>query len=222
MTAYSASLTVKNPDSDQGSHSTSTRPPPGTRILETYGRLSLSFEPNRGQTDGQVQFLSRGWGYTLFLTANQAVLSFSPPLLETAQPNHDPAHGTLGGQPKASNHGSGSAAWQEQLLHRQRGRQMAQEHSYLCPGPVRDVYPGVDLIYYGHHQQLEYDFILAPGADPNTITLRFQGADQLEVDAQGDLVIHSGMGEVRFQEPLVYQEVDGIRQQIPGGLCAQR
>src|SRR2546428_259370 len=53
----------------------------------------------------------------------------------------------------------------------------------------RNVYPGVDLVYYGNQQQLEYDFVVGPGADPGRIALRFQGADRLEVDTEGDLVL---------------------------------
>ena len=69
-----------------------------------------------------------------------------------------------------------------------------------------NVYPGVDLVYYGNQQQLEYDFVLAPGADPNSIHLTFPGAAGLRVDAAtGDLVLAADDGEVRFRRPLVYQ-----------------
>jgi hypothetical protein len=53
------------------------------------------------------------------------------------------------------------------------------------------LYPGVDLVYYGNQQQLEYDFIVAPAADPKNILLEFDGAERLEVDARGDLLIHT-------------------------------
>lgn len=80
-----------------------------------------------------------------------------------------------------------------------------------------DVYPGVDLVYYGNQQRLEYDFVVAPGVDPNAIRFTFAGADQVEVDAQGNLVLHTAGGPVRQHKPVVYQEVDGIRQEIAGG-----
>ena len=80
-----------------------------------------------------------------------------------------------------------------------------------------DVYPGVDLVYYGNQQQLEYDFIVAPGADPQDIRLAFEGVDKLEVDAQGDLVLHAAGGQIRQHKPIIYQEVDGKRRKIPGG-----
>src|SRR2546425_95999 len=69
--------------------------------------------------------------------------------------------------------------------------------------------PGIDLIYYGNQRQLEYDFVVHPGADPNRIVLAFQGAARLEVDEQGDLVLHTVGGPIRQRKPAIYQEVHG-------------
>jgi photosystem II stability/assembly factor-like uncharacterized protein len=79
----------------------------------------------------------------------------------------------------------------------------------------RDVYPGVDLIYYARQQQLEYDFVIAPGVDPGSIRLNFEGAQGIEVDAEGDLVLRTEAGDVRQRKPVVYQEVDGAKREIP-------
>jgi hypothetical protein len=79
------------------------------------------------------------------------------------------------------------------------------------------VYPGIDLVYYGNHNQLEYDFIVSPGADPRRIGMQFRGADQAVVDRRGDLVLRAGEDEVRQRKPVIYQEVDGHRKQILGG-----
>src|SRR5262249_8370479 len=79
-----------------------------------------------------------------------------------------------------------------------------------------DTYAGIDLAYYSHGQELEYDFVVAPGANPDTIALGFTGADSVTVDAQGDLVLQTAAGAVREQKPFVYQEVNGVRQEIPG------
>src|SRR6185295_2469207 len=78
------------------------------------------------------------------------------------------------------------------------------------------VYPGIDLVYYGQQRQLEYDFVVAPGADPQKIVLGFEGADAVEIDAHGDLVLHTAGGDVRQHKPVVYQEVDGVRRAIEG------
>ncbi|HEY3130668.1 MAG TPA: SBBP repeat-containing protein [Acidobacteriota bacterium] len=79
-----------------------------------------------------------------------------------------------------------------------------------------NVYPGVDLVYYGNQRQLEYDFVVRPGGDPTKIVLRFQGTEKLEVDGRGDLILHTGSGAIRQRKPVVYQNADGARREISG------
>jgi uncharacterized repeat protein (TIGR01451 family) len=79
------------------------------------------------------------------------------------------------------------------------------------------VYPGVDLVYYGNQRQLEYDFIVAPGADPDAIELAFEGVENIRVDRAGDLLLDTGDSEVRLKTPVIYQETGGHRVEIPGG-----
>jgi hypothetical protein len=78
------------------------------------------------------------------------------------------------------------------------------------------IYPGVDLIYYGNQRQLEYDFIVAPGASPNAIRLHFSGARSVKLSASGDLAIAAENGSIAFQKPAIYQMKDGRRQPIAG------
>ena len=69
-----------------------------------------------------------------------------------------------------------------------------------------DIYPGIDLLYYGNQQRLEYDFVVAPGSSPKQIQLAFEGVDHAHIDpSSGDLVLDSGGAEVRFQKPSIYQ-----------------
>jgi hypothetical protein len=81
----------------------------------------------------------------------------------------------------------------------------------------RDIYPGVDLVYYGTPRRLEYDFVVAPGADPDQIALAFDGVERLEVDGGGSLVAHTAAGELRQPRPVVYQERDGSRRRVAAG-----
>ncbi|HEV2763447.1 MAG TPA: SBBP repeat-containing protein, partial [Pyrinomonadaceae bacterium] len=78
----------------------------------------------------------------------------------------------------------------------------------------RRLYPGVDAVFYGNQQQLEYDFRVAPGADPSQIKLKFEGAESLRPDERGDLVIETSVGEVRQFKPFTYQEEDGQRVEV--------
>ena len=81
----------------------------------------------------------------------------------------------------------------------------------------QEVYPGVDLVYYGNQGQLEYDFVVAPGADPSAIALRWEGAEAGAPGEQGDLILHTAGGALRQRRPVVYQESDGYRQEVEGG-----
>src|SRR3989441_764946 len=80
----------------------------------------------------------------------------------------------------------------------------------------RDVYPGIDLVYYGNQRQLEYDFVVAPGTDPQRIVLDFKGVERLEIDAQGELVMHAAGGAIRQHKPVIHQDIDGMRREIAG------
>ena len=197
------------------------------RITNAYGKLPLSFEVNRGQTDAEVKFLSHSSGYTLFLTATEAVFSFNKATR--------PKTGVIT-NPDTKNRGINTpTALRMQLVNSNPKPQIAGLNE--LPGKTnyftrnatkwrtniptyrkvqyRDVYPGVDLVYYGNQSQLEYDFIVASGADPKAITLDFHGADKLEVDTQGDLLLHTAVGRIRLRKPLAYQEIDGVNSPVP-------
>ena len=194
------------------------------RMSEAYGKLPLSFEANQGQTDAQVNFLSRGSGYTLFLTATEAVLS----LRESAAPSSGEARDTqvttgtvlrmqlIGANPAPAVAGLERLPGQVNYF---IGHDPARWRSNVpLYGKVKyeGVYPGIDLVYYGNQRQLEYDFVVAPGASPNAIRLELEGAERLDIDARGDLVIHTALGEIRQRKPLIYQERGGTREEISG------
>ncbi len=80
----------------------------------------------------------------------------------------------------------------------------------------RDAYPGIDLVYYGNGQQLEYDLIVAPGVDPSVVSLRYEGAQNIRIDRDGNLVLKTPAGDLRQLKPVIYQQVDGKRKQIEG------
>jgi hypothetical protein len=207
------------------------------RALETYGQVPLTFEANRGQTAGEVDFLARGAGYTLFLKPSEAViklrnadsglringsdeggeLGLDPrPALDARQPavlrmklvGADEAAVGSGAEeaPGKVNYFTGSdpSAWRTNVPAFGRVR-------------YREVYPGVDVVYYGNQRQLEYDFVVAPGADARPLRLDFDGADKLELDASGDLLLGVGDATVRQPKPFVYQEVAGTRREVAGG-----
>ena len=111
----------------------------------------------------------------------------------------------MGKLPGASNYfiGNDPARWQREVPNYTKVR-------------YEQVYPGIDLVYYGNPKQLEYDFILAPGANPEAIRMDAQGADKLDLDVHGDLLLRLAGQQIRIQTPAVYQEADGKRQEVAG------
>jgi len=183
------------------------------QVQEAYGKLPLYFEANRSQTDRRVKFLSRGRGYTLFLTQTEAVLAFRHP----TKSEQTALRLRLLGASSAS-----SLVGVEELpgkvnyfIGKDREKWRTNIPTY-AQVKHKDVYPGVDLVYYGNQRQLEFDFIVGPGANPSAIRLEVEGADRLDVNAQGDLVLHVNDGQLRLQKPAVYQAVKGIRQEVSG------
>jgi hypothetical protein len=184
------------------------------RVAEAYGKLPLSFEANKGQTDERAKFISRGQGYTLFLTSNEAVLSLqSAKAADTTAvlkmkmegANSEPQVTGVDELSARSHYymGNDPQKWQTNV---------AQYAKVKYQG----VYPGIDAVYYGNQSQLEYDFVVAPGADPKQIQLSFDGADSLRIDEKGDLVLSIAGSEVRQHKPVVYQEANGGRQSVEG------
>jgi Beta-propeller repeat len=183
-----------------------------TRVSEAYGKLPLSFEVNHGQTVPQVKFLSRGNGYNLFLTSNEAMLALrrgngkhrSDVLkIKLWGANLEPQVTGEGELPGKSNYllGNDPQQWRTNIANYAKVR-------------YDDVYPGIDMVYYGNGQQLEYDFIVVAGADPGTIKLSFDGARKMRLDERGDLVLSIGGSEIRQHKPFAYQEVNGIKKEV--------
>ncbi len=79
-----------------------------------------------------------------------------------------------------------------------------------------NVYPGIDLVYHGNQGQLEYDFEVAPGADPKLVALSFEGPDRLDLDSNGDIVLGTKDGSIRLGAPRVHQKIGGEQRQVPG------
>jgi hypothetical protein len=182
--------------------------------LADYGRLPLAFEPNQGQVDAQVNYLARGTDYALFLTGTATVLSLQQPgavgsdifRLQLVGGNPAPAVQAQDQLPGTSNYflGNDPSQWQVNLPN-------------FGSVAYRQVYAGIDLVYYSNaFGQLEYDFRVAPGADPSQIRLQYTGAQGVELNAQGDLVVHLLGGDLVQQAPNLYQDIAGVRTPVAG------
>jgi outer membrane protein assembly factor BamB len=187
--------------------------------FENFSQLPLHFETNVGQVDDHVKYLSRGEGYSLFLTQTGAVLSLVHPRSEDLL---SPESALLSMRLVGANPDVQILGFEEQAGKANYiiGNDPAKWHTNIPTyAEVRyaDIYSGVDLIYYGKGNNLEYDFVVAPGIDPSTITLSFDGVQGLKVDRSGNLVLSFDGGEIQMQKPIIYQDINGARQAVQGG-----
>lgn len=215
-----------------------------TRVLQSYGRLPLTFEANQGQTDSRVKFLARGAGYTLFLTQGAAVLQLKDgesgnqnlarrigkrgragpsgnaarrPSIPGPRSSHSTGEGQrtldsilsmrlVGGNAAAPVTGDGELSGKSNYFIGSDRRKWRTNIPNYANIQYHGVYPGIDLVYYGNQGQLEWDFVVAPGADPRAIRLAFAGARSVHIErTTGDLVLRTGKGFVRLRRPAVYQ-----------------
>ena len=190
------------------------------RLKTAYGKLPLSFEPNQGQTHPHVKFLSRSHNYTLFLTPTEAVMTLRN--ADFGLRNDENPHSAVlrmklrGANPEPKVEGVDQLPGRSNYLTGNDPRQWRKNVPLYAKVRYAEVYEGVDMLYYGNQSQLEYDFIVAPFADPQVIALHFEGADDLSLDAEGNLVLRTKVGEVIQRAPVIYQETDGVRQIVSG------
>ena len=175
------------------------------RLQRAFGRLPMSFETNRGQTDRRVDFVARGQGYTLFLTPRGSVLSLVSQGRRGKMIRGSVLDMTLGGASHPHGTGVGRLPGSSNYLIGKNPRRWHTGVPSYRDVVYRGVYPGVSLVYHGGQGRLEYDFHLAPGADPARIGLAFSGATALALDRRGNLLLRTPGGVVRQDRPIAYQ-----------------
>ena len=213
--AMGQGLTIQKTLADRPAES---RPQMARRPASNHVRLPLAFEVSGAETDDQADFIVRGQGYTLLLTSTGATMR-------------------LRSEDRMSQQAGGGGLQMRLIGSNPKARAVALErlpgtvNYFLGNDPAKwrtgvplfgrvkygQVYAGVDLVYYGNEQRLEYDFVVAPNADPGVIRLQFDGADSLDLDENGDLLVRLPTGAVRLRRPFAYQEVDGQRREIATG-----
>ena len=220
-------------DPKRNVHSINATPADSTRsrITEAFGRLPIRFEANGGQSDEKVKFLSRGSGYTLFLTSTEMVFSLSRPartgdksggVRKTKRQRDVLRMKLLGADPSACVEGTEEFSVRSNYFIGNDPRKWRTDIRQYAKVEYTGVYPGIDLVYYGNQQELEYDFIVAPGASPSQIRLAFKGANEITIDEKGDLILRTQGGDVVQRKPFIYQDVEGERREIEGRYVARK
>ncbi|HJP92353.1 MAG TPA: SBBP repeat-containing protein [Pyrinomonadaceae bacterium] len=193
------------------------------KVKESYSKIPLSFVANYGQADKNVKFTSRGSGYSLALAPNTFTLAVADPR------NKNPEKPIVQSRASASviqatllgGNAAANLTGLERLLTRTNYFIGSDPRKWKTNVPnyakvkYSGVYPGVDLVFYGNQNRLEYDFTVSPGTDSSVISLGFEGMTDMRVDEKGDLILRTDAGEIRQNRPVVYQQIDDARRIIP-------
>jgi hypothetical protein len=214
------------------------------RVKAKYAALPLAFEKNEGQADPQIQYVARGKGYKLGLKPNQAIMTLPGKKRESEVRDMmmNKRRGAAGVRAMlkkrglTAHHAAPSTARVEMnLLGANPHARLVAEDSqqgkvnyFLGKDPskwisnvplygrvnYKNVYPGVDLAFHGAGTQLEFDYLVNPGADASRIALSFQGADSLYTDHAGNLVLATSAGPLQLNKPVAYQSKNGARELV--------
>lgn len=180
-----------------------------SHLRNALARIPRSFEANQGQAPAGVKYLSQGPGYSVYLSATEiAIASPNAGMLrmKLIGSNRNAKIEPLDPLPGTTSYfiGSDPSKWRTDIPNYARVA-------------LRGIYPGIDLILYSNKRKLEYDLLVAPGADPKRIRLKFTGIDRLRKEPNGDVTATAGGVEIRQRQPVIYQMLDGRQQDLAGG-----
>ncbi|HET9713799.1 MAG TPA: SBBP repeat-containing protein, partial [Pyrinomonadaceae bacterium] len=191
------------------------------RIAQSFGKLPLSFEINKGQVEQPVKFVSRGPGYILFLTPAEAVLTLHKPRASATE--SEVREGSVLRLKMIGANAAPRVEGEDELLGKVNYFIGNNPDKWRRDIPTyrkvhyKEIYPGIDMVYYGNQGELEYDFVVAPGANPKVIKFRVEGAARIRVDEKGNLQLALKDGEVSLHKPLIYQlTAEGERRDVKG------
>jgi hypothetical protein len=177
------------------------------------GNLPLYFEANRDQATGPARFITRGCNYQFLLSPTEVQIALGKAGVKPAEVRMQFVGAGLRTQIQGGDELAGKINY---LI----GNNSAQWHTGVATFArvrVGQLYPGINLVYYGNQRQLEYDFTIAPGTDPSVIKIHFDGVDRISIGAQGELILAMGGDKILQPAPVIYQTVDGARKTVSGG-----
>jgi hypothetical protein len=185
------------------------------KIVAQSFKIPLYFESNEGQIGASVKYLTRGVGYGLYFSPQEVVLalkksqedaSTSVLKMQFVGANSDPVIKGMDEQEAKSHYfiGNDSSKWHLNVPN-------------YAKVAYQDLYSGIDAVFYGNGQQLEYDFCVAPGANPQAVRLHMAGAKELTIEQDGSLnVVMEDEQAIQMQKPFIYQIVDGKQVVVAG------
>ena len=184
------------------------------RVRVDYSGMPLRFERASGAAAGDAEFIARGAGYSLDLAKGEARLAVGT---TPKGPRSAIVMRLVGASAGAEGRGRRVLPGLTNYLIGNDPRLWRRGVRSYAEVEYRDVYPGVDIVYYGNQRQLEFDFVVAPGASYRPIELAFDGSTHLSIDRAGNLVVGTGAGTLVQHAPIIYQEKSGRRSAVRGG-----
>lgn len=184
-------------------------------LVNNYAQLPLQFEQNRGQVNDAVAYLSRGAGYTLYITATETLLS----LQSTDDKNPEATvvrTSFVNANVPTTYIGDTTLPGKVNYLIGQDKNDWITDIPTYRDVLAKGIYPGIDVRYHGDQRQLEYDFIVAPGVASDVIQIKFDGINDLSLNETGDLILITAQGEIKHKKPIVYQDINGERVTVEG------
>lgn len=194
-------------------------------------QLPFRFEPNVGQINGSTEFIAQGLGYSLHLTKQEALL-----VLHSSNPTSEPTQNAIaesadssrkkpsvvsmryvGANPKVKLETQNILSGTVNYLVGNDASQWKTKIPVYAKVKYQNLYPGIDMVYYGNSGKLEYDFVIAPGITPNQIKLAYKGHEKLDINESGDLIFSLEDGLIRQAKPVIYQIMNGDKHYIDGG-----
>jgi hypothetical protein len=190
--------------------------PPSLRPDADFGNIPLYFIPNRGQADNRALFSARAAGFTLWATRDGLIFdqAGSPEVTGPDQRKHGGAVTSLvflGSRPGVEVSAEGETTHRANFFLGQDPARWRTDIPTAAAIRYHSLYPGIDLKVYGVGRHVEYDWVIAPGANPAAIRFRYDRARGTRLDAEGNLIVDSAAGELTHQKPAAYQDIDGRR-----------
>jgi len=189
----------------------------GAQTAMMPASLPLYFEANQGQVDSTAQFIARGRDSQFLISPDAVQFVLGKMTAPRAFSARSVRMQFVGANDRAQISGREELSGKINYLVGNEPARWQTGVATFARMDVGQLYPGVNLTYYGNQRQLEYDFTVAPGAEPGVIAIRFDGADKITVSSGGELVLNLGDSEIRQPKPVVFQTVGGARTEISGG-----
>jgi hypothetical protein len=175
--------------------------------------LPLYFETGQGPANATAQFIARGHDYQFLISATGVQIALCKADAESTAMQMQ----FVGANPQAQIHGDAELPGKVNYLTGNDPAHWRTGVGMFARVRIGELYPGINLIYYGNQRQLEYDFAIAPGTDPDVIAIHFDGTDKISVNPGGELILALAGGEIRQPKPVIYQLMNGVRKEIAGG-----